>query len=110
MVFVEKLKFFKIFLLIFLPGVIRACKQVSRSKRLKTLFEVILCFGNYMNKGSRANASGFKVSSLNKIIDTKSSSDKRVTLLHFIITVLETKVSFIEKPTQFYYRIPYYYG
>ncbi|XP_066923009.1 disheveled-associated activator of morphogenesis 1-A-like isoform X2 [Clytia hemisphaerica] len=71
--------------------VIRACKQVSRSKRLKTLFEVILCFGNYMNKGSRANASGFKVSSLNKIIDTKSSSDKRVTLLHFIITVLEMK-------------------
>ena len=48
-----------------------------------------------MNKGSRANASGFKVSSLNKIIDTKSSSDKRVTLLHFIISVLEKKVRFL---------------
>ena len=62
---------------------------------MRTLFEVILCFGNYMNKGSRANASGFKVSSLNKIIDTKSSSDKRVTLLHFIISVLEKKVRFL---------------
>ena len=79
----------------FVSGVTRACKQVSRSKCLKTLFEVILCFGNYMNKGSRANASGFKVSSLNKIIDTKSSNDKRITLLHFILTVLEKKVNMI---------------
>jgi len=52
-----------------------------------------------MNKGSRANASGFKVSSLNKIIDTKSSSDKRITLLHFIITVLERKVNFLSTNT-----------
>merc|ERR1712048_678152 len=64
---------------------------MGRSKRLKTLFEIILCFGNYMNKGNRANASGFKISSLNKMIDTKSSRDKRITLLHYIITILEKK-------------------
>ena len=70
---------------------IRSCKQVTRSKRLRTLLEVILVFGNYMNKGSRGNASGFKLSSLNKAIDTKSSADRRVTLLHFIIELLSQK-------------------
>jgi len=71
--------------------IIRSCKQVARSKRLRTLLEMILCFGNYMNKGNRANASGFKISSLNKIIDTKSSMDRRITLLHYIIELLQDK-------------------
>lgn len=103
-------------------GVIRSCKQVSRSKRLRTLLELVLCLGNYMNKGSRGNASGerhctlyyilhqvfaifsrrpfnlwfymsgFRVSSLNKIIDTKSSADRRITLLHYILELLQQKV------------------
>ncbi|KAJ8411745.1 hypothetical protein AAFF_G00153830 [Aldrovandia affinis] len=44
-----------------------------------------------MNKGQRGNAYGFKVSSLNKIGDTKSSIDKNITLLHYLITILEKK-------------------
>uniref|UniRef100_A0A4W6FG01 Dishevelled associated activator of morphogenesis 1b n=1 Tax=Lates calcarifer TaxID=8187 RepID=A0A4W6FG01_LATCA len=58
---------------------------------LRQLLEVVLAFGNYMNKGQRGNAYGFKVSSLNKIADTKSSIDKNITLLHYMITVLEKK-------------------
>lgn len=46
------------------------------SRSLKQLLEVVLAFGNFMNKGQRGNAYGFKVSSLNKIADTKSSIDK----------------------------------
>ncbi len=46
-----------------------------------------------MNKGNRGNASGFKISSLNKIIDTKSSIDKRITLLHYLLEVIEKQVS-----------------
>nr|XP_047132793.1 disheveled-associated activator of morphogenesis 2-like isoform X3 [Hydra vulgaris] len=71
--------------------IVSACRQLSRSKRLCTLLEIILCLGNYMNKGSRSNASGFKVISLNKIIDTKSSLDKRITLLHYIVDLLSKK-------------------
>lgn len=37
---------------------------------------MVLAFGNFMNKGQRGNAYGFKVSSLNKIADTKSSIDR----------------------------------
>jgi len=69
----------------------RACRQVMRSKRLRTLLEVILVLGNYMNKGSRGNASGFKLQSLNKMLDTKSSVDRRITLLHYVLEFLMGK-------------------
>ncbi|XP_077320533.1 disheveled-associated activator of morphogenesis 1 isoform X2 [Lithobates pipiens] len=68
-----------------------ASNQVLQSKSLKQLLEVVLAFGNYMNKGQRGNAYGFKISSLNKIADTKSSIDKNITLLHYLITVVEKK-------------------
>ncbi len=54
----------------------KASKEVLHSRNLKQLLEVVLAFGNYMNKGQRGNAYGFKISSLNKIADTKSSIDK----------------------------------
>ncbi|XP_030051636.1 disheveled-associated activator of morphogenesis 2 isoform X2 [Microcaecilia unicolor] len=66
-----------------------ACKELTRSRHLKQLLEVVLAFGNYMNKGQRGNAFGFKVSSLNKIADTKSSIDRNVTLLHYLIMIFE---------------------
>ncbi|XP_060773714.1 disheveled-associated activator of morphogenesis 1b isoform X3 [Neoarius graeffei] len=72
-------------------ALIKASKEVLQSRNLKQLLEVVLAFGNYMNKGQRGNAYGFKVSSLNKIADTKSSIDKNITLLHYLITILEKK-------------------
>ncbi|XP_066532057.1 disheveled-associated activator of morphogenesis 1 [Hoplias malabaricus] len=68
-----------------------ASKEVLQSRNLSQLLEVVLALGNYMNKGQRGNAYGFKVSSLNKIADTKSSIDKNITLLHYLITILEQK-------------------
>ncbi|XP_077198018.1 disheveled-associated activator of morphogenesis 2 isoform X2 [Paroedura picta] len=70
-------------------AILLASKELTRSKRLKQLLEVVLAFGNYMNKGQRGNAFGFKVSSLNKIADTKSSIDKNITLLHYLIMIFE---------------------
>lgn len=54
----------------------KASKEILQSRNLKQLLEVVLAFGNFMNKGQRGNAYGFRVSSLNKIADTKSSIDK----------------------------------
>ncbi|KAI7800302.1 disheveled-associated activator of morphogenesis 1b isoform X2 [Triplophysa rosa] len=71
----------------------KSSKEVLHSRNLKQLLEVVLAFGNYMNKGQRGNAYGFKISSLNKIADTKSSIDKNITLLHYLITILEKKYS-----------------
>lgn len=66
-----------IVLCVFCSEAIRSgSEEVFRSSALKQLLEVVLAFGNYMNKGQRGNAYGFKISSLNKIADTKSSIDK----------------------------------
>eukprot|EP00118_Oscarella_pearsei_P026097 m.309383 g.309383 ORF g.309383 m.309383 type:complete len:1090 (+) comp46287_c0_seq1:120-3389(+) len=72
-------------------AIFKASKEVARSKRLKKLLEIILAFGNYMNRGARSNAFGFRLPSLNKISDTKASIDKKVTLLHYLIETLEKK-------------------
>lgn len=60
-----------------------ASREVMQSKALTQLLEVVLAFGNYMNKGQRGNAFGFKVSSLNKLADTKSSIDRYSTSAGF---------------------------
>ncbi|XP_047677376.1 disheveled-associated activator of morphogenesis 1 [Tachysurus fulvidraco] len=69
----------------------QASTEMLKSQNLRQLFEVVLALGNYMNKGQRGNAYGFRVSSLNKIADTKSSIDKNITLLHYLIMILEQK-------------------
>merc|ERR1712051_26113 len=74
-----------------IQAVLEASKEVQRSKRLKRMLELILAFGNYMNRGQRGNAHGFKLNSLTRIADTKSSCNKNMTLLHFIATTCEHK-------------------
>ena len=37
---------------------LEASKELQRSPRLRILLEVVLAFGNYMNRGARGNASG----------------------------------------------------
>lgn len=59
-------------------ALLSASLQVVHSSRMLQILEVVLAFGNFMNKGQRGNAFGFKVSSLNKIADTKSSIDRLV--------------------------------
>uniref|UniRef100_A0A669DSE8 Dishevelled associated activator of morphosis 2 n=1 Tax=Oreochromis niloticus TaxID=8128 RepID=A0A669DSE8_ORENI len=70
-------------------AILNASKEVVRSKRLTQVLEVVLAFGNFMNKGQRGNAFGFKISSLNKIADTKSSIDRNITMLHYLIMIFE---------------------
>uniref|UniRef100_A0A7N6BN03 Dishevelled associated activator of morphogenesis 2 n=1 Tax=Anabas testudineus TaxID=64144 RepID=A0A7N6BN03_ANATE len=70
-------------------AILNASKEVVRSKRLTQVLEVVLAFGNFMNKGQRGNAYGFKISSLNKIADTKSSIDRNITMLHYLIMIFE---------------------
>jgi len=73
-------------------AVLEASRDVIRSRQLKKLLEIVLAFGNYMNRGQRGNASGFRVASLNKIVDTKSSVNRRTTLLHYLANLAENKV------------------
>ena len=79
-----------------IQSVLEASKEVQRSKRLKRMLELILAFGNYMNRGQRGNAHGFKLNSLTRIADTKSSCNKNMTLLHFMAETCEEKVGVME--------------
>ncbi|CAH1159429.1 unnamed protein product [Phaedon cochleariae] len=74
-----------------ITGVMEASREVSRSRRLRKLLEIVLALGNYMNRGARGNASGFKLASLNRLGDTKSSAAKGTTLLHYLVQILEKK-------------------
>ena len=75
-----------------IQAVLEGSKEVQRSKRLRKMLELILAFGNYMNRGQRGNALGFKLNSLTRIADTKSSCNKNMTLLHFMADTCEHKV------------------
>lgn len=68
-----------------LPAILLASRELIRSKRLTQMLEVVLAIGNYMNKGQRGGAYGFRVASLNKIADTKSSIDRWDSICFFIL-------------------------
>lgn len=49
-----------------------------------------MAFGNYLNSSKRGPAYGFKLQSLDTLIDTKST-DKRLSLLHYIVATIRQK-------------------
>lgn len=70
-----------------------ASRETGRSRRLRRVLELVLALGNYMNRGARGNASGFRLASLNRLADTKSSQSKGTTLLHYLVEILQNKVN-----------------
>ncbi|XP_059163759.1 disheveled-associated activator of morphogenesis 2-like [Physella acuta] len=74
-----------------IDAVFEASKEVFRSRKLKKVLELVLAMGNFMNKGQRGSALGFKVSSLSKMIDTKASTNKNMTLLHYLVELADKK-------------------
>uniref|UniRef100_A0A8C1Z2X3 Formin like 1 n=1 Tax=Cyprinus carpio TaxID=7962 RepID=A0A8C1Z2X3_CYPCA len=67
-------------------------KPVSKyiSKDASKILEIILAFGNYMNSGKRGSAYGFRLQSLDLLLDMKST-DRKLTLLHFIVSIIQEK-------------------
>lgn len=62
---------------------IEACRDLRGAKKFQTLLNVILTMGNYLNGTNFAGgAYGFKIGSINKLVDTKSSNGQN--LLHFL--------------------------
>ncbi|XP_017293572.1 formin-like protein 1 isoform X2 [Kryptolebias marmoratus] len=73
-----------------LNAVIAASMSIRSSGKLKKILEIILAFGNYMNSSKRGPAYGFRLQSLDLLLDTKST-DRRQTLLHFIVNTIRDK-------------------
>ncbi|KAH8270599.1 hypothetical protein KR018_012146 [Drosophila ironensis] len=67
-----------------------ASTSLKQSRKFKAVLEIVLAFGNYLNSNKRGPAYGFKLQSLDTLIDTKST-DKRSSLLHYIVATIRTK-------------------
>mmetsp|Transcript_29654 Transcript_29654/g.52917 ORF Transcript_29654/g.52917 Transcript_29654/m.52917 type:complete len:1066 (-) Transcript_29654:1092-4289(-) len=71
---------------------VQAHTEVLNSTKLKTLLEVVLAFGNYMNGiSTRGGAYGFSIAFLTKLKDTRGEGG--VNLLEFIVRFLKSKHS-----------------
>ncbi|XP_043082984.1 formin-like protein 1 [Puntigrus tetrazona] len=73
-----------------LNAIIAASMSIKSSSKLKKILEIILAFGNYMNSGKRGSAYGFRLQSLDLLLDMKST-DRKLTLLHFIVNIIQEK-------------------
>ncbi|XP_075758141.1 formin-like protein 3 isoform X4 [Pelodiscus sinensis] len=73
-----------------LNAIIAASASVKASQKLKRMLEIILALGNYMNSSKRGCVYGFKLQSLDLLLDTKST-DRKLTLLHFIALTVREK-------------------
>lgn len=68
------------------------CGVILLSHGLQDVFRNILAIGNIMNRGTwKGDASGFRLSSLSKLHQTKSS-DGKSTVLDYLIQMLHTRV------------------
>ncbi|KAG6390013.1 hypothetical protein SASPL_151491 [Salvia splendens] len=68
-----------------------ACEEVRNSEKLKEILQRILVLGNKLNEGTaRGAAVGYKLDSLLKLTDTRSTTSK-MTLMHFLCKSLAAK-------------------
>lgn len=73
-----------------LNSIIAASMSIKSSTKLKKILEIVLAFGNYMNSSKRGSAYGFRLQSLDLLLETKST-DRSQTLLHFITNIILEK-------------------
>uniref|UniRef100_A0A8P4G1Q9 Formin-like protein 2 n=1 Tax=Dicentrarchus labrax TaxID=13489 RepID=A0A8P4G1Q9_DICLA len=73
-----------------LHAMIAASVSIKSSQKLKKILEIILALGNYMNSSKRGAVYGFKLQSLDLLLETKST-DRKQTLLHYIGNVVREK-------------------
>lgn len=66
---------------------------IKKSEKLHKWFELILAFGNYLNgQSNRGGAYGYKLDSLIKISDLKSTDNKKTLLTYLVEYVYDNKM------------------
>jgi len=72
--------------------VVLCVREIKASPKLSAILKFILVLGNYMNAGGfSGNAVGYKLSSILKLIDTKSANNK-FNLLHYLAGLTAEKM------------------
>ena len=69
-----------------------ASRALRKSTGIRVILEYILVFGNYLNCSTRtlatAPAYGFRLQTLDMISETKSTTDRSKSLLHYVVDVI----------------------
>ncbi|XP_064895900.1 LOW QUALITY PROTEIN: formin-like protein 1 [Columba livia] len=73
-----------------LNAIIAASMSLKASSKLRNILEIVLAFGNYMNSSKRGAAYGFRLQSLDALLEMKST-DRKQTLLHYLVRVITEK-------------------
>ncbi|OBZ82725.1 Formin-A, partial [Choanephora cucurbitarum] len=74
-----------------MSNVMNASTQLKDSQSIRDLLNIILLVGNFLNGTNfQGGAFGVRISSINKLVDTRASSND-TTLLHFLCTLIEEK-------------------
>uniref|UniRef100_A0A8C2YG61 Formin like 1 n=1 Tax=Coturnix japonica TaxID=93934 RepID=A0A8C2YG61_COTJA len=73
-----------------LNAIIAASMSLKSSSKLRNILEIVLAFGNYMNSSKRGAAYGFRLQSLDALLEMKST-DRKQTLLHYLVRVITDK-------------------
>jgi len=93
---------------------LNAFNTLSASATLPKIFELILVFGNCLNTNKASgNAKAFKLETLSKLGDTKSSQTARKNLFHSLVNIIEQqdasllqlKGEFVELPVAMKYSL-----
>jgi formic-like protein len=70
--------------------VVEASQSVKRCNKLEKILEVVLALGNYMNSARRGVTYGFRLQSLDMLMDCRTT-DKKWTLMHFLAQTVAIK-------------------
>ncbi|XP_072926793.1 formin-like protein 1 isoform X1 [Hemitrygon akajei] len=73
-----------------LNAIIAASMSIKSSVKLKKILEIILAFGNYMNSSKKGAVYGFRLQSLDLLLETKST-DRKQTLMNYIVDIIQKK-------------------
>ncbi|KAI3640676.1 hypothetical protein MIR68_001554 [Amoeboaphelidium protococcarum] len=69
-------------------------KELQTSKKFRELLQIILALGNYMNSGQKGGAYGYKLESLLKLGDVRSTMEnRRHTLLHYLVDLVDQNLT-----------------
>jgi hypothetical protein len=67
-----------------------ATNDLIKSKNFKNVLKIILALGNYMNSGNRGGAYGFQISSIAKLVDTKTVyNNRRISLMNYLVNLIQ---------------------
>eukprot|EP00968_Pinguiococcus_pyrenoidosus_P006036 scaffold395_cov243-Pinguiococcus_pyrenoidosus.AAC.23 len=67
-----------------------AAREICGNRKINRVLEVVLAIGNYLNGGTnRGQAYGFKMDSILKLKDARSSKNGKLNLMHFLVMQVE---------------------